>query len=157
MSPAEIKPGGPVVRLRFLWRGGKLSIAKRMLLPEKTVPPHQELPNLPEGLDLRGFWFEVATQNGEVLYRRFMENPLEPSAEVFDKNGQITRVDIVKEQIMFDLLIPDLPESAELHLYCNPSPISRGRPTREAARKPFTTIDLKKAGPQEKEDSNGLK
>jgi hypothetical protein len=157
MSPAEIKPGGPVVRLRFLWQRGKLSIAKRILIAEKTIPPHQELPNLPEGLDLHGFWFEVTTQNGEVLYRRFMENPLEPSAEVFDKSGQISRMDIVKEETIFDLLIPDLPEAAELHLYCNPSPISRSRPTRGAARKPFITIDLKKAGHQEKEDSDGLK
>jgi hypothetical protein len=67
-----------------------------------------------------GLWVELRGADGRVLYHRALRMAHPDSVEVFDdeKTGAIRRVPSARSRVVkFDLLVPDLPDAAELILH----------------------------------------
>jgi hypothetical protein len=69
--------------------------------------------------DQSGMWFELRSDEGEVLYHRALRTPHLDSVEVFDdeETGAIRRVPTSVERAKFDLIVPDLADAAHMDLY----------------------------------------
>lgn len=144
MPPIEVKPGGPVRRLRLRWERGELVLADQVRVSSMTLPPHQPMPTIPEGTNLAGFWFEATSGDGEVLYRRFAHNPLDPSVESFDEKGVPSRRTVAPVERLFDVLIPDHDRIEHLRVFVVPNPFVRGEQPRGTGAVPFAEFDLSK-------------
>ncbi|MEW5875281.1 MAG: hypothetical protein AB1752_08890 [Candidatus Zixiibacteriota bacterium] len=92
-------------RLTIQWTEGAMQILSRTPLL-KILPPTVTLPDSTNGL--RGAWFEVQSDKGDVLYRRLMpainivftETPLDPGS------GQLSRAEAPVESQVFSVLVP---------------------------------------------------
>jgi hypothetical protein len=107
---------GPVLRMRVRRRGNRWTIDKQTRIDEMTLPRSSELPH-GGGRPLAGFWYELTDADGSTLFRRVQPNPTGPSVEVPGPQGGLHRVDIERPEVVFDVLIPDLPEAAELRFF----------------------------------------
>jgi hypothetical protein len=110
-------------------------IAQDVRVPSMTLPHAVELP-ADRGKGLAGFWVEVRDSKGEVLYRIGLPDPFEGGMELFDEGGGMRRVDAAAHEAAVEVLIPDLPAAAGLHVFSsNPSGDreKRGRPAGQVA------------------------
>ena len=89
-----------------------------MTLPASDVPP--------AGDETRGFWIEVLDREGRVRHREVMTDPL-AGMEQFEAGGGITRLLHPPHDVEIEVLIPDLPDLAELQLVSNPATPAPGR------------------------------
>jgi hypothetical protein len=66
-----------------------------------------------------GFWYELKDLEGRTLYRRIIENPLNPYHEVFsnDPYNSIIRQRVSEPEGTFVLLVPDIPEAHSILLF----------------------------------------
>ncbi len=141
MPVPEIKPGGKVLRLRIHWRPpNDWTVVKRIELPSKTLLAHRDRSSMPKNAELTGFWYEATTGAGDVVYRRFMSDPTAPHAEVFDDKGEASRVDVARQEALFDVLIPDLPEVAEVWIFSNPRLTSKDPRPRGGDKNPVAVF-----------------
>jgi len=70
-----------------------------------------------------GYWIQVRSSEGQVVYHRPLHDPMRTTVEVFgDAPGQpmrrVTNANPVGE---FEVLVPDLPEASDFALY-GPTP-----------------------------------
>ena len=107
--------GGPgaVRRVRVRRRGEQWTIEGETRVEEMTLPRSNELP-AGRGRPLAGFWYEARDGRGRTLFRRVTRNPTEQAVEVPAEAGGLQRVEMSRPEVVFDVLIPDLPEAAEL-------------------------------------------
>jgi hypothetical protein len=66
-----------------------------------------------------GVWVALKAEDGTVLYHRALRTPQLDSVEVFEdeKSGAIRRVPTTRRAAKLDVILPDLPDAAELVLY----------------------------------------
>lgn len=107
---------GPVLRVRIERKEGKWNIVKRIRLPEKTIPSSDDLLRPDRTGRFTGFWFEAVDAKGNLLYRQMLRKP-QRGVELFEDDGTISRVSVETDEYSVDLLLPDLPEVEDVHLF----------------------------------------
>jgi hypothetical protein len=120
---------GPVLRLRVRRSDDSWVIEKQIPIAAMTLPPSSSLPE-GHGRPVSGFWYEAADPQGRVVYRRVMDDPTEDSVEVPAEDGEIQRVSVERPEVVFDILVPDLPEVSELRIFAQ----SKRKPKSQAAQ-----------------------
>ena len=97
-----------------------------------------------------GIWVELRGADGRVLYHRALRMAHPDSVEVFDdeKTGAIRRVPSAQPRVVkFDVLVPDLPDAAELILH-GPRDLSEPhQPSVPLLQSPLHELRLKAAPP----------
>lgn len=101
-----------VLRIRLLYSDGQWSTVTSFVIDRKTLPQGHVIPK--EGR--RGFWYELRDRRGKLLYSRKVVNPFDPSHELFEPDGTITRVEMVRKTVYVELLVPDLPAAIEVRV-----------------------------------------
>jgi hypothetical protein len=89
---------------------------------EMLVEASDELPEVgPEG-QLSGFWYELQTPEGEVLYRKITANPIRTWIDLPDEEDptRITRYETLPEENIFTLLVPYFSEGSVVVLHSSP-------------------------------------
>ncbi len=126
-----------VRRIRLLYSDGKWSTVANFVIDRKTLPQGHAVPK--DGT--RGFWYELRDRRGKLLYARKVSNPFEPSLELFEPDGTISRVEMVRKTIYVELLVPDLPAASELRILSDIAPegrqLRRSEPIRVEAMEVF--------------------
>lgn len=115
MSKKRPEPG-PVLRVRIERKEGKWRIARRIRVPEMTIPASDDLLSLDNAGRSAGFWFEAVDAKGNLLYRQVLREPPR-GVELFEDDGTISRVSVETDEYSVDLLLPDLPEIEDVHLF----------------------------------------
>ena len=69
-----------------------------------------------------GFWYELKDLQGRTLYRRIIQNPVNPYREVFsnDPYNSIIRQKVSEPQGTFVLLVPNIPGARSVFLFGPP-------------------------------------
>lgn len=140
-APAAMPADGPAAALRvtFAYRGNVIAVAGtrkvRMIVPRTAgaAPVKGQ----------SGYWLEVRSVDGKLLFHRVLHNPLRADVEIFSQGeGQsITRVPVAEPHGEFEALVPDLPEAASLVLYGPPpEPQLQAAPARELVRVGFDEL-----------------
>lgn len=128
----KTKPS-PVRRIRIRWQDGKWAIIGEKLLERKVIPNSQSLPQTEKDLQVIGFWYEVTDTKGNLLYRRIIDDPLKQHVEISEKDGSFTNVPVKRTDITFEVLIPHVPENANLSFFG----------TKEGIQGKLATFDLR--------------
>jgi hypothetical protein len=118
----------PVRRLHVIWRKGRWSVDDEVDIPSMTLNKSHELPAAAPGHGVSGFWYEAVDAQGRVIYRQMLPDPFSVGMEIFSDEGVVRMPHQMPEEVALDVLIPDLPQITELHLY------SSARPHREHER-----------------------
>lgn len=71
------------------------------------LPSSDELPERESDAPLSGFWYEFQTEDGEVLYRQIISNPIRTWVDIPDEEDptRLVRLEIVPEEKTFVLQI----------------------------------------------------
>lgn len=117
MTTPQIKYPTRVRRIRVLWQEGKWQILKEIEIPSMTLPRSLDLPEAGGEQGISGFWYEATDDNGRVYYRRGMDDPARSEVELFEEDGSMSWARIEQPEVLFDVLIPDLPEIQEVRFF----------------------------------------
>lgn len=104
-----------VRRVRLRYAKKKWETVADFIIDRKTLPQAHAKPD-------GGFWYELRDQKGNLLYARKVANPFNPSLELFEAGGSMSRVQLDREEAFVELLIPDLPEAAEIRIFSDVTP-----------------------------------
>ena len=114
--PAE--NGGPVPVLRAVIEYNDSAFRLEKLIPLKmTLPPSDPDPVEASREGRSGFWIELWSSNGAVLYRKIFDDPILYHQEGVEPGGPkdaIRRVDRVPTTRTFSVLIPDLSDGDQV-------------------------------------------
>ena len=121
---------GPVRRLRVVVTKGEWRVEKEMRVERMTLRPHWD-PVGGRGLDAANC-VELLDEEGKVLHRQCIKDPLDSSVEMFEKD-RIWREHSDRE-VVLDIMTPDLKRADRLRLVTN----GRDLPVREGRRRPHT-------------------
>jgi hypothetical protein len=126
----------PVIRVSLRWDGSTWRIEREHRVDSMTLPAPDQLP---AGENSRGFWVETIDRQGRVRHREVMADPL-AGMEQFDEGGDVSRMLHRLPDIEIDVLVPDLPDLAEIHLVSNPPAPHHGQDKERPQR---TRIEIK--------------
>lgn len=130
MANPGIKFPCPVRRISVAWKDDRWTIENEIRIESMTLPKSDELPEQAGKRGVTGFWYEAADGQGRVLYRQVMEDPF-LGMEVFDRDGKIRRIPTPHHRASLEILVPDVPELAELHIYSSSIPVAHEKEMRE--------------------------
>ncbi len=122
MATPKITFPCPVRRLSVAWRDGKWTIENEIRIESMTLPKSHDLPRTTAGRGISGSWYEVVDRQGRVIYRQVMQDPFDSSMEMFDADGKIRRVRAHQHEVILDILVPDVTDLVELHIYSSARP-----------------------------------
>ena len=129
----------PVSRLTIQYRGGTFTLLSSTALT-KVIPPSDQVPATP--LPLSGFWFELQSPRGELLYRRIISDPTTTYTEVPnpETGSAPERVEVPTADAVFSVLIPDIAGTNQLVLFSSPpGPVGKSQPATVVARIPIVS------------------
>jgi hypothetical protein len=136
---------GPVRRVRVRRRGQEWTIEGETRIEEMILPRSNELPE-GRGRPLAGFWYEARDGRGRALFRRVTRNPTEQAVEVPAAEGGLQRVEMARPEVVFDVLIPDLPEVAELCFFESDPRAGDATATLARSLTPVARLPLRRPG-----------
>lgn len=139
---------GPVIRLTLLWDGSDWRIKSEQRVDSMTLPAPDPLPG---GENSRGFWIETVDRDGRVRHREVMPDPL-AGMEQFEEGGLVTRLTHPPHEVLIEVLIPDLPELAEVHLISNPATLQSGHEHEPRPRR--SKVSISGRPPQDDRDDS---
>lgn len=131
------------LRLSFSYAGMEVQLTGRQDVDMIPPPPTGLAPKKGQ----TGFWYELRDAKGKQIYVRAVHNPIEYGHEVFSPDPKESIINIPRKEIRgtFELLVPEVPDGATLHLFSSPlEPERAGEPAREISR-----IDLRRSGRKE--------
>jgi hypothetical protein len=131
------------MRVRVRRRGERWAIQKQIRIEEMTLPPSRELPAT-HGRPLSGAWCELTDDAGEVLYRVLLPHPLDGSVEVPAEGGGLQRVDVERDEDVFDVLVPDDPRARSLLVYVVEPRSGDAAATVTRSQTPLARLQLKR-------------
>ena len=130
MKNPAIKFPCPVRRISVVWREGEWAVENEVRVESMTLPKSAELPEDRKQRGVTGVWYEVVDADGRAVYRQVLEDPF-LGMELFDQDGKIKRVRTEHHRTSMEILVPDVPEVEELHIYSSTIPSTPGRELRE--------------------------
>jgi hypothetical protein len=124
-------------RLVIQYKSGSYQLLSRTPLL-KVLPPSDELPATNRAVS--GFWFEVQTPKQKVIYRRIIPDPIKVYTEVPGPapEPRPERAEAVRTEVVFTVLIPQVPGSNNLVLVSSPPGAAGNAP----AAQPLARIPL---------------
>jgi hypothetical protein len=132
----RIKFPSPVLRIRIqVDKAGQWTVVKRVEIPSMTLSRSVDLPERRRGQGLSGFWVEAVDRQGQLLYRTLVRSPFERSVEIFDADGEPHRIEPPNDEILFDVLVPNLPDLAEIIFYSDVDEQGRSLPKSSAIQR----------------------
>lgn len=157
MTTSNIQFPCPVRRIRLVWHDGQWQIQKQVRIASMTLPKSSTLPSVPRGRSLTGAWFETVDTQGRTLYRRLIDNPAQSIEVIGAASGEFTRIPISDENIILDVLVPDVPEIEALLLYASAQPLDTQQAVAQrSAARVVATFNLREDErniPTEEEDN----
>ena len=118
------------ITVKFLYdghQGGVYEVVGRKQIT-KVLPPSNELPTTGSGVS--GFYYELQSANGTVLYRRIIHNPIPIAVEVPEKpldakvssqeGVKIERKQTIPPERIFTVLIPRASAGDQLVFFSSP-------------------------------------
>jgi hypothetical protein len=130
-----------VQRLQLEYHSGAFRLISEARL-NKVIPASDSLPVTSRALS--GFWYELQSPKGEVLYRRILENPITLYTEVpTEKSGGApSRAEVVPQQTVFSILVPEVPGTNQSVIFSSPPGRSaRSEPASARARIPVPGLE----------------
>jgi len=140
---AGSEAGGGAERLVVSWAAGAFRLRRSAAVP-KRIARSEALPPPAAGVQrsaetVAGFWYELRSCEGTVLYRRAIPDPrvavvewLEPGP---DGSARIARAEAPRRDAVFTVTVPRHPEGCEVVLTGPPERTARARgAVRELAR-----------------------
>lgn len=126
-------------RLVLTYRRGEIMRDEVLRVPMR-LPLSDDLPERKPDEPLSGFWYELQTNDGEVLYRRVIGNPIRTWLDVPDEDDptRLVHLETLPEEKTFVLDVPAFPEGAKVVLFSSPL----GRPSEAAPAEPMWEIPL---------------
>lgn len=116
--PASV-PAAAALRVTFAYRDRdiRLVAGKRVAMiapPPVTAPPTS---------GQSGYWIELRSAAGKLLYHRALSSPLRRDVEVFsdDARQSIARIPVSAHEGRFEVLVPDLPDARTCHFFGTPA------------------------------------
>lgn len=125
----------------------------------KVLPPFDQLPSpgspapsLPAEQQFSGFWYELVENDGPILYRRSVENPILMRFEGINPENPeegLGLVEALPDRRVFTLLLPYMEQvETSLVIYSSPlQPGSQHEAASEIARLPLAQPDDPTPGP----------
>ncbi len=117
---------GMALRLILTYRQSLLS-GQEVTLEEiervdMLVEASDELPEAGSENCISGFWYELQTPGGEILYRNITANPIRIWIDLPNEEDptRILRYEMLPEENIFTLLIPYYPEANVVILHSSP-------------------------------------
>jgi hypothetical protein len=115
------------LRVLLSLANGEVKVLKvtRVAMRALAAPPN------PPQENSSGFWFEVRSGDGKLLYHRPLPHGDVESLEVFDdpEGGAIRRVPVKDSERKVELIVPDMREAAELTLHGPKHAAERAKPS----------------------------
>lgn len=118
------------ITVKFLYdghQGGVYEVIGRKQIT-KVLPPHNELPTTGSGVS--GFYYELQSVDGTVLYRRIIHNPAIIAVEVSEKpldatapsqeGVELERKQTIPPERIFTVLIPRASAGDQLVFFSSP-------------------------------------
>lgn len=112
-----------------------------------TLPASSPLPE-GRGRTLSGFWYEATDEDGAVKYRRVLEDPTEDAVEVPGEDGNPQRVSVERPEVVFDVLVPDEPDIAEVRVFAEPKTDAGRRTARPRPMEPIARLSVREEPPR---------
>jgi len=124
------------ITVKFLYDGHQGGVYEVIDIKQitKVLPPSNELPTTGSGVS--GFYYELQSADGTVLYRRVIHNPIPIAVEVpekpldtraSDQEGvAIERKQTIPPERIFTVLIPRASAGDQLVIFSSPLQSSRG-------------------------------
>jgi hypothetical protein len=139
------KSSGPqperLVRLTFEYRDGEVQLVARqsveMTLPAEPVPAKRG------GGPEPGLGVQLRDAADRPVYHRTVREGPRPDAEVFMPGGEVRREEVPRPEGAFTVLVPEVPDAAQVVLMDQPPPPKPGMragPPAEIAR--FSLADV---------------
>ena len=137
MDPADpTQRAEPNRALRLLVKYDKSGYSISETWPLETLAPASHA--LETARATSGFWVELRDAKNNVLYRRVMQHPVPADVEVFDPEQGVHRQAVDDPEGVFTVLVPDLPEAAEIAFVSSPmDPAKRQNAARQVAALPL--------------------
>ena len=137
---ASEPPPAAAWRLTFEYDGDDVRVVSQEHVEMLAPPDDEELLSHGDA----GYWVEVRDDDGSVLYRQVVHDPIRTDAEVFpeDPSQPIERVQLDRPKGVFQVVVPDLPAGSEAVLQGQAS----RQELREKGAKPLVTTRLGDAG-----------
>jgi hypothetical protein len=119
------------IRLTFSYEGGRIELKSRKALITRTPPSASFTVHERES----GFWFQVQDANGNLIYRKVMDDPIKFDIETIsdqDPERPFTRIPVSKPQGIFFILVPLFHEAQTIHIFSSPfEPERRNEPAKK--------------------------
>ena len=129
----------PATRLTIQYRAGAFTLISSASLL-KVIPLSDQLPATP--LPVSGFWYELQSPQGEVVYRRIISDPITVYTEVPapESSSAPERVEVASAETIFSILLPDIAGTNQLVLFSSPpGPVGKSQPATVVARIPIVS------------------
>jgi hypothetical protein len=107
------------LRLSFRFEGAAITLFDRREVEMRALPSHGL-----EGRDsaqFSGCWLELQASDGRVLYRRTVPHPMIRRSELLAEDGSFSIHLWVPERGAFSVVVPGLPQAAELVIFASPA------------------------------------
>ena len=132
-TTAPVPPPAATLRLTFAYRDRdvRLAASRRVAM----IAPPSVTPAPAQGQS--GYWCELRSAAGELLFHRAFSSPVRVDVEVFSDDGRqtMTRMPVAAPQGQFEVLVPDLPDAKTFLFFGTPSgSASESAPSRELFR-----------------------
>lgn len=129
----------PASRLTIQYRAGSFTLVSSASLL-KVIPPSDQLPVTP--LPVSGFWYELQSPQGEVVYRRIISDPITVYTEIPAPESSFVpeRVEAPTAEAVLSILIPEIAGTNQLVLFSSPpGPVGKSQPATVVARIPVVS------------------
>jgi len=118
-------------------------IVRDTRISSKTLAKSQEFPAGSSSRYL-GFCFEVLDANGQVLYRRIGNDPLNRITEYVDDGGVLRCTHASGHEALIDVLFPDLPQVEAVRFFSSTeAPLEIDRQTDSIRNQPNAKLIVK--------------
>lgn len=143
MASRDIKFPCPVRRISLTYRRGTWSIENETRVESMTLPKSDELPKPTKKRGVSGSWYEAVDKQGRTIYRQTVED-FGAGMEVFERDGKIRRIKDSHDEFGLEILVPDVPDLEEIHIYSSTKPSEDEREMiEEGTAQRIATINLR--------------
>ena len=135
-DPLATSPPAVTLRVTFAYRGRDIVLvaSRRVAM---IAPPSVTAAPMP---GQSGYWVELRSAAGDLLYHRALSNPIRTDIEAFsdDPRQTLTRIPVAAPEGQFEVQVPDLPDAQTFLFFGTPD----GAPSESAPSRELFRVDV---------------